>query len=589
MSTTQPDTVILPSHGTLETAGRKILQPAGSAVVGSEKTVWTRPAVTTRNVRKLWRRRAAVVLALVVVVVGGYAGVTRLGRSARAEDVQLFSVTRRSFPVVLQERGELLADNTNDIRCELQGKSTLIWLIDEGTYVKKGDKLVELASDETDEKLRDAEIKVATAQAEYEAALKGLQILVDKNASEIRKAGVKLWLAEQALKKYQKGEAVKSRQDAELALEKATSLLKQAREKRQDSEELFTKEYITKYDLEMDRVAESSAEIELKTARLTLEILDTYTIPMDLAQKQSEIDDTTKELDRARKEAQATEAKDKALAAAKESELKLNRDKLIKLQDQKKKAIILAPSDGLVVYARDRDFGSGGKLKTGVVVYERQKLLELPDTSTMKVKIRIHEAKAEQLRLGLTATVEIEGLSGQVFTGKVSKIAALADSQDWMNENIKEYRTEVLLDGKFVILKPNTSATVQVLVTELSNVLAVPVQSVFSKGDRHYVFVEDGGEIRPTEVQVGLSSIEYVEIKTGLKENQQVRLAVSDEMKLKLGDDDGRSKGSKTPATTRPGQGVQATQPTSRPTTQASTRPTTQPHSASTRPAVAVR
>ncbi len=175
----------------------------------------------------------------------------------------------------------------------------------------------------------------------------------------------------------------------------------------------------------------------------------------------------------------------------------------------------------------------------------------------------MHEAKAELLKLGLPATVEIEGLSGQQFTGKVSKIAALADNEDWLNRSIKEYRTEVLLDGKYTTLKPNTSATVQILVTELSGVLAVPIQSVFSKGDKHYVFLDDRGDVRPVEVQVGLSSIEYVEIKEGLKEGQTVRLAVSDEARLKLPDGEAKPKTAKRPPTTQT-----ATQPATRPTTQ---------------------
>jgi HlyD family secretion protein len=583
VSTTQTDAVVRSTHARLGPgcsvrADTVVAAPEpkdGVIVADRSRSDWARPAATTRNARRLRVRRAAIILVVVAAGVGAYAGISRLGRSTRAQDIQLFKVTRRSFPVVLQEKGELKAENTNDIRCELEGKATILWLIDEGTTVRKGDKLVELASDEIDEKIRDAEIKVATSHAEYEAASKGLQILVDKNASEIRKAGVKLWLAEQALKKYKEGESVKSHQDAELALEKAVSLLQQARDKRVDSEELFKKEYITKYDLEQDRLAEASAEIELKTAKLALKILDEFTIPMDLAQKQSDVDEAGKELDRTKNEAQASEAKDRALVAAKESELKLNRDKLTKLQDQKKKTIILAPADGLVVYSQEYEWESENKLKTGVTVRERQKLIELPDTSVMKVKVRVHESKAEWLKLGLPATVEIEGVSGQRFTGRVSKIAALADNEDWLNRSVKEYRTEILLDGRFTKLKPNTSATVDILVTQLTNVLAVPVQSVFSKGEQHYVFVDDRSDVRPVEVQVGLSSIEYVEIKGGLREGQMVRLAPSDELRLKLPDGGGKDKKvATTRPATRPALSGQTTQPASQPASQPSTQPT---------------
>ena len=130
-------------------------------------------------------------------------------------------------------------------------------------------------------------------------------------------------------------------------------------------------------------------------------------------------------------------------------------DKLTKLRDQKVKSRITAPSDGLVVYCRE-DWDEEPKIKVGAQVVERQRMIELPDTSSMKASIRVPEAKIERLKLGLTATVQIEGFTGRRFTGKVSRIAVLADSRNWFNRNLKEYETEILLDGRFTDLKPGT-------------------------------------------------------------------------------------------------------------------------------------
>jgi hypothetical protein len=70
-----------------------------------------------------------------------------------------FTVTRRTFAVTVLEKGELSAVKSVDVRCEVEGRSTIIWLIPEGTEVKKGDLLVELASDEIAERIRDEEVK----------------------------------------------------------------------------------------------------------------------------------------------------------------------------------------------------------------------------------------------------------------------------------------------------------------------------------------------------------------------------------------------------------------------------------------------
>jgi len=402
--------------------------------------------------------------------------------------------------------------------------------------VKKGDLLVELASDEIDDKIRDGDIKEASAKAAFQAAEKELQILVDENASKIRKAELAYTLAKDAAKKFEEGEAVELRQDATLEMEKAKYVLQRAEEQLKDSQKLYEQGYVTRIDLENDRFAEYQAKLELAKAELALKVVEKYTIPMSLKEKESAVTEAKKELERTKNQAQASEAKATAEVLAKKSEFTITQDKLAKLRDQKAKARIVAPTEGLVVYSKNNDWHrSETQIEEGAQVYERQSLIELPDTTKMKVVIRVHEAKTERLRIGLPATVEIEGFSGQQFSGRVCKIAVLADSSSrWLNPNLKEYETEILLDGTFSQLKPGITARAQILVAELRNVLAVPVQAVFGKGSKYFVFVDNNGDVKPVEVKVGASSNEYAEIKDGLAEGLMVRLAITDEMKLML-------------------------------------------------------
>jgi HlyD family secretion protein len=348
-------------------------------------------------------------------------------------------------------------------------------------------------------------------------------------------------MAEMALRKYEEGERVELEQDARLQLEKAKSVLTRSQDYQKDSEELYKQGYITRIDLENDRFKAYEAQIELKKAEVGLGVLEKYTIPMDLREKQSAVAEAEKELDRVKKSAAAAEAKADADVSGKKAELDLVGDKLAKLRDQKTKAKIYAPADGLVVYTRsDRWYRSDSEIETGAQVIERQLLIQLPDTTSMKVVIRVHEAQTEHLKVGLPARIEVEGVTGRQFTGKVNKIAVLADSQNrWLNPNLKQYETEVLLDGTVTDLKPGTTSRVQVELASLHNVLSVPVQAIFAKGGRYYVFTDANGSIRPVEVKMGLSSNEYVEIKEGVESGQFVRLAVTEEMKLLLpeGDD----------------------------------------------------
>ena len=132
--------------------------------------------------------------------------------------VNKFTVAPRSFNVVLKEKGELKAAKSTDINCEVEGRSTIITLIPEGTAVKEGDLLVELASDQIEDRIRQEELKEANAITAFESAQTELEIQRDRNESDIRKAELDIELKRLELEKYQKGDKINI--DIELELVK---------------------------------------------------------------------------------------------------------------------------------------------------------------------------------------------------------------------------------------------------------------------------------------------------------------------------------------------------------------------------------
>jgi len=503
---------------------------------GASDHAWTPTRAPVRVSRRTMRMivAAAVVLAAIPV----YFAARRYFAPAAVQDIQLHTVSKRSFPILLTVSGELKAAKSVEVRSEVEGRATIISLVAEGAHVKQGELLVELASNELDEKIRDLQIKETIAAAAFEASVKELDILRDKNQSEERKAQLALDMARLGLKKYQEGDAREQRKTAEIDVKQSEQLLQRAKDYLKDSEELFKEGFITRIQRQDDEFVAWKAENELVKSQVKAEVLEKYTIPMDLQKKQSDVDEAEAELERTKKASKASEQKSEADMNAKKEELAIVRDKLEKAREQKIKTKIEAPADGLVVYYKE-DWWDETRIKTGAEVHERQQVIELPDTSSMKVVIRVHESQIERLKEGLPATVTLEGYSGRQYPGKVCKIGMVADSQHrWINPNTKEYVTEVLMEGATSDLKPGGTAKVEVMITQLANVVAVPVQAVFGKGGRYYVFVDEGGDTRPIEVEVGLSSNEYVEIKQGLEAGQIIRLAVTDDMKRMLPDDE---------------------------------------------------
>ncbi len=499
-----------------------------------------------KRLSKLWLLIPVLVL---IVGVGVLYGLYRLRVVAEAPEISIYEVTEMSFPVTLVAKGEIKAKKNTEIRCQVEGRSTIVWLIEEGKQVEEGDLLVELANDggggslSIDDRIKQQEIAVAKAKAELENAENSHEIQLDKNRSDIRKASLKLDLARIALEKYEQGDAVQAQETAKLNREEAEEVLRREEADLKISKRLYERGYITKTEHENDEFTAYKAKLELQKAKLAKEIQEKYTHQLDLRQKQSDYEEAEKDLGRTKKSAEAEAAQSQAQLDAKKALFEIETKKLTKLQEQRNKLKIYAPGPGMVVYHRSgRYWDDSREIEVGATVHERQWMIDLPDPSVMEVEVKINEAKMDKLELGLPATVEVGGIAGEVLTGKVTKIGVLAESQSrWLNPELKEYLNKITLDKTHPDLKPGMSAKVEILVNQLENVLAVPVQCVYNKAGHTYVFINNG-ETQYKEVELGLASTEYVEVLKGLSAGDKVCLVIDEDMKRLLPTDVGPSE-----------------------------------------------
>ncbi len=512
--------------------------PVAPALSGSASTRASRATAAGRR-RTLQLTLGVVIVGLLAAVVWATASWTRA--ATQIANVDKFTVAPQTFTVALKEKGELKAAKSTDIKCEVEGKSTIISLIDEGTNVKEGDLLVELASDEIVERIRQEELTESNAITAFEAAKTELDIQRDKNASDIRKAELQIELKRLDLDKYEKGDWEQKLKDARIAIEQATISLQRRDQDYNASKELYAKKFITQTQYQEDEFNFKKAQWDLDKANKAVEVLETYTHVAELRQRQSDLEEATKECERVKKNAEAEEVKKVRASEGKEKELALTQDKLAKLRGQKEKCRIFAPTQGFVVYYNEGGgrwmMSSDGQIKVGASVIERQILMQLPDTSKMTATVRVHEAKTDKLRLGQSAMVSVEGIPGKRFPGSVTKIAALADSKSgWLNPDLKEYETEITVDPTEERLKPGVTAQAEIMVETVEGKLAVPVQSLYTKGGQRYVFRESGSGTAYSQVQTGAIGTEWAEIAEGLSAGDRIRLAFSDDDKRAIPD-----------------------------------------------------
>jgi multidrug resistance efflux pump len=176
-------------------------------------------------------------------------------------------------------------------------------------------------------------------------------------------------------------------------------------------------------------------------------------------------------------------------------------------------------------------FGTPGVLEEGIMVRQRQELIRLPDVSKMLAEIKIHESRVRQVRPGMTAYVRIENIPGRRFKGTVRRVAPLPDAQmSWLNPDMKVHATDILIEEELPDLKPGVSARAEVVITNLTQVLSVPIQTVARHRGENVCFVQRGSGVVPAPVTTGWFNDRFIQVTAGLKEGDRVLLApVSDE------------------------------------------------------------
>jgi multidrug efflux pump subunit AcrA (membrane-fusion protein) len=194
------------------------------------------------------------------------------------------------------------------------------------------------------------------------------------------------------------------------------------------------------------------------------------------------------------------------------------------LQEQLADCTITAPADGMVVYASSGDRWAQTQIQEGAQVRERQTIMRLPDTTSMKAIARIGETQVGRLSNGMRAKVRIAGIPNPIGA-TVTKISVLADSsQRFFNPDLKEYPVDLVLDDTPKSLKPGMGANVEILVNHFDNVLGVPLAAIYSAGPDTYVFVRDDQKVRPVKVKIGQSNDTHGVIKEGLEAGAEVLL-----------------------------------------------------------------
>jgi RND family efflux transporter MFP subunit len=224
----------------------------------------------------------------------------------------------------------------------------------------------------------------------------------------------------------------------------------------------------------------------------------------------------------------ANQAFDAAVAAARANVERAAQE--VEVQQRKlDEGSVHAPCDGVVVYATSGDPASPAKISVGMIPFEGQPLLYLPDTSSMVVDAEISEFDLGKVRPGGPAELRLDAYPEARFAGEVASVGALARQKlsritgKATGVKVFDVRVRVLDDDPR--LKPGLSTTVDFLVSEHADVLYVPLAAVFlDELDRTVAYVKNGRTAEERLLELGGSTDRIAIVEQGLAEGDEVLL-----------------------------------------------------------------
>lgn len=455
-------------------------------------------------------------------------------------------VKRGDFKVVCREDGELRPVKVTTIGFLWWGK--IAWMVDEGTRVKKGDKLVSLETDKLKEQIEQAQDELADAERDLAEQEQARDLEIKRLEADMQAEKDRLALARLKEKEALAHPTDFEREEASNGLKRAQARLASAKAKLDSIKPLIEKGFAQRSDVEAKQLDLKLAGIELKQAKLKASQLLGGPIPSDrrlanLEREQAEIAFKLKELDRD----VAIEGAEAKVRSA-QNRAKYLRKRLADRQRNFNESTRTAPHDGIVSY-RTVGWHRPKKVEIGDKVGPWYHPIDLPSYDIMKVRTQVPESVVRELKArrnldgtgqgegriarGSAASVWVKTLPGRVYPAEVIWIdgwgrdrnATLSDADVKSQglSGVKVFNVEVeLRESDPERLREGFRATVEFPIRTIPNVIVVPSHAVDFRHGIARVRVRDKGRPRTRAIKLGTESNGQVVVKEGLREGEKI-------------------------------------------------------------------
>ena len=149
--------------------------------------------------------------------------------------------------------------------------------------------------------------------------------------------------------------------------------------------------------------------------------------------------------------------------------------------------------------------------KPGDLVTNGKMAFQIDDLSHLLVDMDISEIDINQVKVGQTVTLTFDAIPAEEFSGTVTDIALFGA----LSNGSVNFTVTVEIQSPSPAIKPGMTAAVNVVISQLDNVLLVPSRAVRTLDNSRVVYVLKSTQVVPVEIELGSSANNYSQITSG--------------------------------------------------------------------------
>ena len=143
-------------------------------------------------------------------------------------------------------------------------------------------------------------------------------------------------------------------------------------------------------------------------------------------------------------------------------------------------------------------------------------IIKVINMDQVKVVVNVVEEELGKIKKGQEANVKVDAYPDKTFSGKVSLISPV------VNQLTRTASVEVTVPNPNHLLKPGMFAQAEISLGNMEELILIPAHTILQEGGKKKVFVVMDGKAVTRDVETGISQRDWVEIKSGLAENDSL-------------------------------------------------------------------